>query len=367
MNNYYINYLKQDGALIGQVYNFTRLEYGTRENEIGIMTLTLPAELFPGIPEADNILEIYRQVGASAPYLELDTAWFIRKWKYNKVGQSDVLTMDAQQALCIVDRSIIAYAADTAYTSKTNEADDMMKSLIDENMGAGATDAARDISAVMTIQVDLTLAPSITKAFSWRRMLQTLQEIAKTSFEEGTYLVFDVVRTGPGTFEFQTFIDQRGTDRGVGSASPLVVSTQNGLLSEPELVYDYSEERNYIYIGGRGEGIDRNIVEVSDAARIGLSLLGRRELFIDYRNSDLDATLDTEGNETLKEYRPKIILTGTISDSENLQYGIDYKYGDIIVGQYNDIILNSHVDAISVIVDSGDETIRANVRGVADA
>ena len=46
---------------------------------------------------------------------------------------------------------------------------------------------------------------------------------------------------------------------------------------------------------------------------------------------------------------------------------IDYKYGDIIVGQYNDIILNSHIDAISVIVDSGDETIRANVRGVADA
>lgn len=367
MNSYYLDYLKQDGVLLGQINDFTRLEYGTRENEIGVMTLTLPAEMFPGVPEKDNILEIYRQVGASAPYLELDTAWLIKKWKYNKVGQSDVLTVDAHQAICIVDNPIVAYAADTTETSKTNQADDMMKEVIDENMGAGATDAARDISAVMTIQVDLTLAPSITKAFSWRKVLRTLQEIAKTSFEEGTYLVFDVVRIGAGLFEFQTFIDHRGVDRGVGSASPLTVSTQNGLLSNPELIYDYSEERSYVYIGGRGEGIDRNIVEVSDAARIGLSLLGRRELFIDYRNSDLDTTLDTEGNEALKEYRPKITLTGTISDSEELQYGIDYKYGDIIVGQYNDIILNSHVDAINVIVDSGDETIIANVRGEADA
>ena len=52
MNSYYLDYLKQDGTKLGQINTFTRLEYGTRENEIGVMTLTLPAELFPGIPES---------------------------------------------------------------------------------------------------------------------------------------------------------------------------------------------------------------------------------------------------------------------------------------------------------------------------
>ena len=89
-----------------------------------------------------------------------------------------------------------------------------MKTIIDANMGSGATDATRDLSSLLTIQKSFSLAPDIDISYSRRQLLDVLQDIAAYSWKNGTYLTFDIVYTGPGTLEFRTYVGQRGVDHG---------------------------------------------------------------------------------------------------------------------------------------------------------
>jgi hypothetical protein len=129
----------------------------------------------------------------------------------------------------------------------------MMKEIIDENLGSAATVAARDISTYLQIQPDFTLAPSITKAYSWRRLLPLLQELANISLEKGTWLAFDIVKINDTLSEFQTFVNQRGVDL----TDSVTVSQKSDTLTNAKLIYDYSNEITEVTAAGRGEGIDR--------------------------------------------------------------------------------------------------------------
>lgn len=365
---YALEYRAPDGTLLAIIDDFSRLDYARKENEPGYLELVLPVNVL-GIgvtPVLDGRLEVYRSVGAGAPYLDMDAVWLIRGWQYEKQGGTSSLVIKARDAIQLLDRRIVAYAADTAYSSKTNQGDDMMKDIVRENFGALATDVNRNIAAYMTVEVDLTLAPSIVKAFAWRDVLATFQELAQASFDLGTYLVFDVVRTGAGTLEFRTFVNQRGVDRGSGSAAPLVISDTNGALVDASLTYNYLEEKTYAYIGGRGEGIDRNLIELNNVARSTATVLNRCEIFQDARQTDLDASLTAEANEVLKNNRPNITIEGRITETENTLYGVHYNYGDIVAAQFDAFLIDAHVSTAHVTVEHGQETLDIYIRGETD-
>ena len=263
--------------------NFTSLQLAYGDLAIGGLMLTMPrGTLSPNDFAADQLLEVYRIIDG-VKKLEGERSWRIRNRSFYEGNQQEMLQLTAYDHIYTLDNAIIAYYANSTYTAKAAEADDMMKELVYENLGAGcveydsttATDTPR-IMAGLTIQGDNTLAPSINKKFAWERLKTNLDEICLDIRQQGYWLGYDMVRTARGTVEFRTYYGQRGND--YTGTNRKVLSTDFDNLINPVLAFNAEYERNYAYVTGAGLEDDREIVEVSDTDRINTSRWNRREM-----------------------------------------------------------------------------------------
>jgi hypothetical protein len=238
----------------------------------------------------------------------------------------------------------------------------MMKVIVRENMGASAV-AARDLTANgFSVQVDLSLGPSMSKAFAWRNVLTVLQEIADAAKIAGTAVYFDIVPTSDTTCEFQTFANIRGNDHSATSAQPVTIGVEFGSLATPAYEEDRSAEANYVYAGGQGEGASRVIVEVSDSTRIGASVWNRQEVFADARNEDTTDKVTAVARAALKAGEPTKRFSGNVVDTPGCRYGIEWGFGDKLTATYLGAQYTAMIKAVTVGVDSnGNETITARL------
>ncbi len=366
MAKYKLSYYSPVGDFYENFSEFSSLEYAKADNEVGFMEIVLDDGILSTEPVLDGRLEIYRKVGANPYRLEFNTQWFIRDWSYEKIGEKNTLRIKAHCQNHLLGRPIVAYAAGTSEASKTEPADDMIKSIVDENLGSSAI-ADRDISTYLDISPDTSEAPSISKSFSWRRMFYVLQEISNSSANLGTYLVFDIEKLTTSQGQLNTYIGQRGTDRGIESVKPLVLSDRNGALTGSVLSFSFSGMVTHVYVGGRGEGIDRQIVEVSNSDGLLLSPLNRIEKLADYRLSEIQSTLEGEGEEELRNNRAKTIIEGIFNETKEIQYGVNFDYGDLVVVEFDDYVIDVHVSPINIKVEGGSEIVTSRLRGEFDA
>jgi hypothetical protein len=254
-----------------------------------------------------------------------------------------------------------AYAT-SAEADKTDYADDMIKEIVDEQVGSSASETGRNR---ISVAADLSAASSFSKAFAWRNVLRTCQEIAEQANQNDEYLAFDVVRTNIAEFELRTYTGQRGRDHSRDSNDPRLVSRKTGNLFEASFGTSHSNERNYIVVGGKGEETARTIVDRSDTTRINSSQWNRRERFEDGRNAGTTtAALNSIGDAALDEFKPKQILTGTLKDTTGMKYGIHYGFGDLLTAEAFGYAVDVHVSGVKVTVDQdGGEQIDIKLRG----
>jgi len=121
-------------------------------------------------------------------------------------------------ALCLLDQRIVAYALGTTQTTKEGHADDLIKEICRENLLADGREIPN-----LTIDRDLSNAPIVkVDDIAWRSVLSVCQEIAQASFEKGTPLYFDLIADINLGLTLKTFVGQRGNDRAgvVGVNSP---------------------------------------------------------------------------------------------------------------------------------------------------
>jgi hypothetical protein len=294
----------------------------------------------------------------------METSWFVRRIKYytDSTGQSGI-QLTCYDLLDLLDRRIVAYESGSSYTSKNDVAETIMKDLIYENLGVSAFDPLRDMSAYLSVQSTHDYGAIITKDCSWARLLATIQELASTSEQLGVRIIFDIAYLSINSFEFRVWQEFKGVDRGVNSIQPLVVSLEAGNLSSPELIMDYTSEYSYIYAGGRGEGVSREVQEVYDSLRIGASIFNRREGFVDARNSYSASAVATEANWALYTGRPRILFSGDVLQTPNTVYGINYKYGDKLVAQYKGYSFDCRVNSMIVKHSNEGEEIQTRLIG----
>jgi hypothetical protein len=326
------------GTRIKLLKDLIELEYVRTVNEVGRCAVVLQGDFDTSLFDVDYRLGIWRKPESGVYSLDTGIMALVRYWQF--ATDQDGLTTIKLIGVDLNDllrRRIVAYYAGQSQTSVTNQADDMMKDIVRQNLGSGATDynsdTARDISSLnFSVQPDLTLGPSITKKFAWQNMLRILQDIAETSRSAGTELYFDVVPTSETTFEFQTFVTQRGTDRTWPSGTnPLIFGLEFGNLSQPTLEVDRLSEVNYVYGGGQGEEDLRDIRTVSDSTRLNASQWNRCEAFADARNCAKDSTacVDAAANDLLSAGRPRKRFSGTLLDTPATRYGVESGVSEI--------------------------------------
>lgn len=345
------------------------LTYVRSVNTVSPLTLTLPIARYEYLfrdPQlwVDTRIEVWRRVNGGAEYLDTETVWFVRGFR-KKLTQK-VFQVTAYSANQLLDRAIVAYAAASAQSQKTDNIDDLMKAIVRENLGSSA--GVGRVRTGFTVQADASLGTSTTKAFSYRNVLDVLQDLAQESGTTAAPIFFDIVGVitvdGITSIEFRTYANQRGLDRTYASQlNGITLSTDDSTLNDAEIAYDFSNEINAIYVGGSGQEAARTVVAVSDTARINTSPLNRSEGFVNYSNSNVTSVLQSAGYAVLRDSRPKKIITANIQNTTNLMYGRDWYWGDKVTAQVDTDTFNARIDAIQVSITGGKEDIKAMIKG----
>jgi len=348
----------------------TGFEYAKIKNAPGPVRLTLPARFDRSLARLDNIIEIWR--GYDPGSLKLDYCGFVRGRVFGDSAGQKYTELYGYSPLDLLRRRIVANAAGSAEAEMTDYADDMIKAIVTDQLGADAA-ADRDLTSVgggFTVQADTSDGQSITKGFAYKNVLEICQEICDASAQAGTRVYFDVVPvvsssvTGMLAFQFRTYTDYRGDDRTWDSDSPLYVGAewgnfQNGMYGE-----DYSELKNYVYALGQGEGVVRDIEEAEDATSEGLSIWNRCEGGKDARHIEFGDTdgLTAEAYTYLEEHKAVTSFDGEVVETPSFRYGKDWNFGDGITIAYAGVQKEAMIAKVKVRRDSdGQETITAKL------
>jgi hypothetical protein len=314
-------------------------------NNYGVISLLIPDD-YDRFLVLDGMVEVW--------YLgRLESVGFIRKITKSDGSNGAQLTqITAYTGNYILTSRIVAYAAGSAQSTKTDYADDMIKAVVYDNLLAGAVTLRNIAGLSLTAAADVSGGVSITKSFAWKPLLDVCQDIADASLEAGTPVYFEFIPKSISAsvigFELTTWVNQRGQDHGSSSKDPVYIGKSIENLRNAELIMDYSDEANYIYAGGQGEEADRNVNQVSDSARYGASPWNRRERFTDARNESTDAGVTAKGYEALFEGRPQSSFSGEIVSTPSFQYGIHWGYGDKVIADYRGAYYDVLIQAIRI-------------------
>lgn len=347
------------GNAILIIENFVSIDYGRKVNEVGELTMVLEDKYGHGhFFQPENRIEIWRKIN-EVSRLDMGATWFITSvTRTINADGSRYVTLDAQDQLCLLDRRTIPYNEGNPTTEKQDSADNVIKAILRENIGALVADTDRDLSTYISIQADVSGAPQVTIFCAKEVVSDVIKEIADTSYIAGTFLSYDFVyRPGSGTFEFQTYTGQRGVDRSTGSDT-LILGVEFGSLSTISRIDDRLDEKNYIYAGAKDLVGIVPPQTAFDVGSIALSPFNRKELFLNASDADDEDELQDEADYALNEYKHRLVINATLSEQfVKEQYGEKINYGDKVIVSFDGEKYAAFINMVAVRVDDKGETI----------
>lgn len=353
-----------DGHPLTRIRDYSSLQYAKVVNDVGSFTLVVPSTFDISLVQRDTRLVVYRTPPGGAK--ALDFVGMVRYVSKEVRGQALNYIVAGCDLNDLLRRRIIAYAAGTAQTAMTDNADDMMKAIVVDNMGADAV-AARQITGYgFSIQADTSLCTSITKAFAHMNVLETLKKLADESqTTPATAAYFGVVPLSTGWLcEFRTNVNQWGADHRhpSGPAGPVIFSLSFRNLENVTRNINYRSEVTYVYAGGKGEGAARYIGVYEDTARSGASPFNRCEAFVNASNADTNAAVTGAASSAVRDGRPRRLFSANLTNVGSRIYGRDFGHGDYITCVFDGETIDARIDAVAVNISGNVEDVQMLVR-----
>ncbi|WP_284037471.1 siphovirus ReqiPepy6 Gp37-like family protein [Neobacillus sp. 114] len=252
----------------------------------------------------------------------------------------------------LIGQRVTVPPSTTAYDNKSGNTETVMQHYVNNNL-INAADPNRKIS-----QLILAANQNRGQSISWQSRYKNLAEdLSEISLYSG--LGWDVsldIQSKKWVFDVAA-----GRDLTVNKSTlpPVIFSPQFDSLQSLQYTESELNYKNYAYVGGQGEGVDRRIVTVG--TDIGLS---RHEIFIDARDvaekDDNDVpipeaqviqTLTDRGQHQLNEFLQEQYLEGQILTKSPFKYEKDYDLGDVVTIQNKDwgVTLDSRITEIKEI------------------
>lgn len=340
---------------------WTNVEWVIKDSDIGALSITLPYDSRSDVITKDCQIVIQRTLPQdTVPFIEGNTTWMVRKITQQRSPTgADTITVVAYPAIHLLDRYIIPYQEGNAYTYKLNEADDMMKAVVRENMGSLALDTTRSLASYLSIQSDTASGPILRHEFSKQSVFSSIKDIQNAAWQLGTWVGFriDMIDTIYGGLEFSTYIDGAWNDYRLGSVhnQPILIGPEFGNLDAPVLTKDWTKEYTVIYAGGPTEAGLQPIATAIDSTRLAESPW-RTEKFLNSSNSPTASELADAANAELKKALPKWVLTGSLRNLPQSIYGRHYQVGALVTiqafGQTSDV----RIQAVEVKLDQSSDS-----------
>ena len=262
-------------------------------------------------------------------------------------------------------RRIVAGMAGSTEARLTEEADDMMKTLM-TNALSDADDptptAGTRAWGNLTVGEKTAAGPSLTLDLEYEKLLTfsgggAFKKIVNASREAGTDLFFEVqpneVLQNSINFIFNTFTTQIGRDL----TDEVLFSIANSTIINAFQEYDYSEAENYIYAGGKGEDADRKIEQSYEAADYLRGTYTRSEGFLDAPSID-DDSLQNAADAELYDKRRTIKIGGQIVDTPQLRLGRDFNFGDLVTAKIYGDQYDALINSVTVGMKDGKELVQ---------
>jgi len=357
MSRYELWLTTDEGSRIQLLDDSMSFEGVRTVNGIGQFTMTLKPEFDTDLIQPDRMVQVWR--APSDGRLSLWNVYFIRRWSFVYSGNEEQITVAGPDMMDLLRRRIVCYGAGQTQTIKTDQADDMIKAVFNENAvndTFGTLFGSRNWTG-LSIEVNLAAGPTLEKAFAWRRMDQVSADIAQAAQTAGTevfYYLEPTVDLDTISFRLQTRINQPGVDL----SDVLTFATEYGNMADPSYEEDWSNEVNYVYAAGQGVENLRYTQEVYDAARIGQSRWNRCEGFADARHSEALNQIREEGRQQLERGRPVRRFGARIVETEGTQYGRDWNWGDKVRARYRGMEFDCIIRTVRIwLEESGRETV----------
>jgi len=332
-----------DGEMLAVVHDLIRAEITRSQNNVGWFSCTASADFDPALLQPDRIVEFWRQPQGGEE--KIMGVGLMRKWGWRELQDGrEVTYFSGPDQMELLERRIVAYRAGTSQASKNGPADDIIKAIVDENMGpaAGNDSYGRPRyypSSHFTIAPDEGDGVTVEMSFAWRNVLAVIREIAQASRNQDTPVYFDLEYLGEGVFIFKTWTDVMGIDRTLTAGiAPVVFSKEQGNLASPDLSFDYTEEINHVIGGGPGEGQGRIIDPENDQVREQLTIWNKREAFQDARecpSTGGSLCVANKAFDRMQAGRPRVWFSGRLLDTPQSRFGVDWFYGDKVTIRYH--------------------------------
>lgn len=361
----------------------TEMVLTMRLNAPGILTILLDdCDFDIDLFDEDQILNVWAKPDGGNQFLVGERFWLLKYFAVERLANSTRrIKLIFGDGIDWLSRRGVTYESEVPESEAIAEpCDDLIKRIMRENGSVAATtdsyniapDPERDVDAWILVQADVGAAPNIDESFEHRPLLTVMQDTASFSELQGTRLYFDIPQInafGPPVGELRTYIGQRGTDRTQGTANPLVLTPYNETIGEYTVGNDYRKSARRAYAGSRGDGGARVFATATDvglAAYLATHPLALRETFVnasglDPAEASFAAKLQTEADVTLQRALPFNQFDGRITEQDGARYGVNWFFGDRITVAAEGRVADADINAMTITLRNGSETIDARV------
>lgn len=357
--SYYLIWRTRTGVKVAEIDDYWSLAYRKQVNAPGLLTFEMDMQS-PKLTllEDDAQVEVRR---SDLPYAveEVDFYGLYRAQERRFTDHGTIkITCPGHMAI-LGDRYVAWYAGTNNRSSfSTVAAETIMKTLVSYNAGSAATTGNGRLRTGtitgLSVQTDGAAGTTLSWSCAWKNLLGELQDVALVAGGD-----FDLIKTGANTWEFRFYPGQRGTDRTSGS-NKVVFGLDYGNMGNPVYSRNRLQESTVAIVAGQGEGSSRAI-----AIRTGMnySATNDREIFVDARQETTGAGLDSKGDQALKDVEARKVFSYDVIQTPRSRYNVQYFLGDLVVAQFQDIVVQQQVYAVDIsFTNDGTETIAIEMR-----
>lgn len=343
--------------------SFVDLRYSRKLNGVGLLAMTLPGtqtnyDYFGW----DNFIEVKRSDPETGSLITEETYLCRSRQLYTDDDDQDMLVIGGLSLNHLIARRLVNPFDDPlsvgGYSTKSGAGDVVIRSYVREQMADLASVARQTpgLSILPIAGVGLFVSDS-------RRYDNLLTAITDLAISSG--IDFQITRSSGASLSMQ--IAPLGFDRTRSTNYPFAawvgLSPNRRNLSKPVLKIDRSNEQNFVYVLGQGQGDLRQVLTI--AGDTSISPFGRIEYTRDARNIDKTNTtgLSSAGATSINKNKAfrDFSFSPTNVEPGNI-YRLDWDVGDRITVLWKGEEIDLRVTGVELQISANGESIDTTVQ-----
>lgn len=248
----------------------------------------------------------------------------------------------------LLTRRVVVPASGTESSDKTGPAETIIKAYVDEQ-AINPVDPDRIIVGLAN-EPNAGTGNPVTYSARYTNLLSVISKLAEDGGIDFGIIGGSIV----GEFNLRV-VPEWGLDKtvvnGVGR-NPVVFDDNAGNMGIPIHSRNASEERNFVYVGGSGEGINREIYTLGWGG-ISNSINNRREAFVDARREKTTEGLRLDAIEYLRKYEARDTLTFNVLQTPSVRWLTHWGLGDTITSRFYGQEWHQKIEEVTVRVSGG--------------